>query len=356
MRPGRLLSVILVGAVAWAMAAGCARSPDAELAAVIESLQARIDAGQAASDRDAGDLRPALPLATEHQTPSWILPGDIAFASAPAFEGNRRLAPLAGHVDAPILRHPSSRRSDKSESADAAAGGAEWPMLPGMLALAADDQTDANGQEAPPAPIDRWRFKVAPYVWLPEMSGSATVLGVKQAVDLSLCDLFALADELDMIVPVKVEARHGRWNLWLDLMYMKMHDRMRESISKQVGPLTVTANAKVDVEVRMLLMEFGADYELFTLPLSADRTRQLRFDVRGGGRYVRMEGEADVTIDGSVQIGPRRRRGLWHRLGINLASSHRRRVEALRLGCDIRRIPCPGHRFRGRQRLAPVRI
>ncbi|MHC4982930.1 MAG: porin family protein [Planctomycetota bacterium] len=182
--------------------------------------------------------------------------------------------------------------------------GRQWLEFPPTLALAYDGVTGCSSLNAPPAPADRWRFQLAPYAWLPAMKGSATVRGMKQPVSLSLCDLFRLADEFDVIVPLQFEARHGRWKLWLDVQYMKMHDRLRQSISKQAGPVIVTADATVNVNMRMLLTEFGIDYELLRLPLGQGQAPQLRFDVRAGGRYIYMKGEAGIAIQGAAEIGP----------------------------------------------------
>ncbi len=178
----------------------------------------------------------------------------------------------------------------------------EFPVTPALALAGATGPTSRN---APPAPATRWRFQLAPYAWMPAMKGSVTVRGMKQSVDLSLCDLLDLADELDVVVPFQFEARHGRWKLWLDVQYMKMHDRLRESVSKQVGPVTVTADATVNVDVRMLLTEFGVDYELLNLPLGQEgQGPNLRFDLRAGGRYMRLEGEAGIAIQGAAEIGP----------------------------------------------------
>lgn len=183
-------------------------------------------------------------------------------------------------------------------------GGRKWLAFADGSARASGEGTDSNSSSTPEAAADRWRFQLTPYAWLPEMKGSATVRGMKQPVSLSLCDLFPLVDEFDVIVPLQVEARHGRWKLWLDVQYMKMHDRLRQSISKQVGPIIVTANGTVNVNMRMLLTEFGVDYELFKLPLGQDQARKLRFDVRAGGRYIYMKSEVGIAIQGAAQIGP----------------------------------------------------
>ena len=195
--------------------------------------------------------------------------------------------------------------TDTSEESDDAAGnGRQWFKFPGGPAPASDGATGPGLQEASLAPAERWRFKVIPYVWMPTVDGSVTARGTKMPVFLSKSDLVRLADEIDVVVPLQVEARHGRWKLWLDVQYYKLHDRRRQSLSKQVGPILVTADATINVNMRMLLTEFGVDYELFEVPLSEDQGRKLRFDVRAGGRYIYMKGEVGIAIQGAAQIGP----------------------------------------------------
>jgi opacity protein-like surface antigen len=179
-----------------------------------------------------------------------------------------------------------------------------WLAAGEKLAVASDRQTGSPSPRAPSPAADRWKFRLIPYAWLPAVKGSVTVLGMKQPIRLSLSDLFRLVDELDVVVPFQFEARHGRWKVWLDVQYIKMHDRLRQSVTKQVGLAMVTADVTVNVDMRMLLTEFGVDYELFTLPLGQGPAPMLRFDVRAGGRYVYMKGEAGIAAQVGVQIGP----------------------------------------------------
>ncbi len=183
-------------------------------------------------------------------------------------------------------------------------GGREWLALTDEFAMASAEGADSDSSSTSEVDADHWQFQLAPYAWLPEMKGSVTVLGMKQPVSLSLCDLFSLVDELDIVVPFQFGARHGRWKLWVDVQYMKMHDLLRRSISKQVDEGTVTADATINVNMRMLLTEFGIDYELFKLRLGQGQAPELRFDVRAGGRYMYMKGEVGIAIQGSAQIGP----------------------------------------------------
>ncbi len=196
-----------------------------------------------------------------------------------------------------------AEQANTGKEALGAGGDSKWLQLPEQLALASDEQVEKGPPQAPPPTRDRWRFQLTPYAWLPEMKGSVTVLGMRQPVNLPLCDLFSLVDELDVVVPLQLEARHGRWKLWLDIQYIKMHDRLRQSVSKQIGPEIVTADVTLNVNVRMLLTEFGVDYELFKLPLGEGQTPMLRFDVRAGGRYMYMKGEVGMVGQGAA-IGP----------------------------------------------------
>ncbi len=194
----------------------------------------------------------------------------------------------------------------KAQASDT--GGSGWLALADEFVKAPAEDSDLSSTSE--AAADRWRFQLVPYAWLPAMRGSVTVLGMKQPVSLSLCDLFPLVDELDVIVPLQVQARHGRWKFWLDVQYIKMSDRQRQRITRQmvVGPLAlnVIVDMTADVTMQMLLSEFGVDYELLKLPLGQRQTSALRFDVRAGGRYVYMKSELEISaqIFGQL-VGPR---------------------------------------------------
>lgn len=56
---------------------------------------------------------------------------------------------------------------------------------------------------AVPPPVERdWTFTVAPYIWLPAMTGSTTVDGRKAEIDTSVSDLFT---ESDFVFAVQAE-------------------------------------------------------------------------------------------------------------------------------------------------------
>ena len=148
----------------------------------------------------------------------------------------------------------------------------------------------ASGQAgefpAPPYLTSPWKFELAPYIWLPAMSGDVTVRNRTFDVDLDLDETLDLIfDDLKFAFMGRFEAHKGNLLLTLDLFYFDMEDD-----DPKVRGL------ETQVSSQILFIEFGAGYRLGTWPLSSAVYPAVSFDFLAGGRYARLE--AGIKIGG----------------------------------------------------------
>ncbi|MBI4831467.1 MAG: hypothetical protein HY801_07915, partial [Candidatus Lindowbacteria bacterium] len=118
------------------------------------------------------------------------------------------------------------------------------------------------------------------------------VKGASSEVDASFSDIL---DHLDLAVQVHLEARNGKWGLFLDPTYMKLSGD--EDVSSARGVF----GADVEVTAETWLVEFGGFYRVGEWPVGDDATRSLVFDVLAGGRYFYLNNE--IEIEGTGPLG-----------------------------------------------------
>jgi hypothetical protein len=173
-----------------------------------------------------------------------------------------------------------------------------------------DTQPDLDGASGF---VDGWEFRFIPYFWLPAIKGDVTVMGKSQPVDISVGDMWDIVQtDLEVIVPIQMEARNGPWTFWVDISYMKINDRQRGSISQTIagdgGLVSARINVSTDAKVvfKQLLTEFGADYRLCEIPLGEGESPVLTADLRLGGRYMYVKSTVDLKVRTrvGVTLGP----------------------------------------------------
>ncbi len=134
---------------------------------------------------------------------------------------------------------------------------------------------------------NKWNIQFSPYMWAPELKGDATLRGRTGPVDIGFSDLF---DNLDIAFMGRLEAWKGDWGLFLDGTYM------------DIGADFSTRQSLVsaDIDVKMIMLEFGLGYHLWETPVGKDKTQKLSFDLLGGGRYMNLKGEIDIKTNGPL--------------------------------------------------------
>jgi hypothetical protein len=185
-------------------------------------------------------------------------------------------------------------------------GGPARPAFWDLRAMSMQFEADAEALDAdvppPPAPTGGWQFRGAPYLWWPETKGKTVVAGVSTPVDISYGDALEGMDDIELAVPVQVEVRRGPWNLWVDVMYMRLASEAGRSVTVTRGPLTVTLDATLKATYEQLITEFGLDYELLRRPVKAGSPSMWGVDLRVGGRYVRLDADAELRAPGATEL------------------------------------------------------
>lgn len=124
-----------------------------------------------------------------------------------------------------------------------------------------------------------WECFVTLPGWAAGLSGDVGVGGFAPvSVELGFEEIL---DHLDMIGALSVEARHGRWGITLDGLYLKM-----SAEGETPGRLL----SSVDVQVEQVLAEIAVSYRL----LEGERGY---LDLLAGGRYMHLRNELNFHLD-----------------------------------------------------------
>ncbi len=130
-------------------------------------------------------------------------------------------------------------------------------MLIGFIALPSYGQV-RSGNPSPVQKADnKWELTVAPYAWLAGISGDTTVRDRTVHTSTSFSDLLK---DLDFGAQAQIEARKGKWGMFLQPNYLKITptaslSRPADLDIVQGGPSVREADIRLDS--RTLIMEFG---------------------------------------------------------------------------------------------------
>ena len=133
---------------------------------------------------------------------------------------------------------------------------------------------------------DAWHFTIAPYLWIPGQSGDVTVRGVDADVDLSVCDVLENLDDIEFAFMAHLEADKGRFGFYLDGFYMETEETTHQP------------NTSTKVRTQQSAIEFVGVFELteFALDKQDPQRSNLSIDLLGGGRYMNLTNDVDLTI------------------------------------------------------------
>ncbi|MDQ0317481.1 outer membrane protein [Amorphus orientalis] len=157
----------------------------------------------------------------------------------------------------------------------ALAFGAACAVLISSAAIAADlVPPAAPASDTKPVSQPDWTVSVAPYFWAAGMSGTVSSFGAPAVdVDMSFSDILS---DLDFSVMLAGEARHGRFSLSTDLLFLKLS-------TKETTPYGIAAS---NVSFGSTVMEATALAGYSILDLS-----NARLDVVGGARLWSVRNE-----------------------------------------------------------------
>lgn len=115
-------------------------------------------------------------------------------------------------------------------------------------------------------------------MWFLSLKGDVTVKGQEADLDFDFSDIF---DELNMAGMAAFEGINGRWGFFTDILFADLGKKS-----------TTNLGIKIDPEIGMFMMSFGAFYRVGTWDLSDVKEKKwpvMTLDVFGGGRYTDLE-------------------------------------------------------------------
>lgn len=192
--------------------------------------------------------------------------------------------------------------------ASLAAGGSV--LLSSLSALGQPSGAPQDNPVAASESPNPWAFRFTPYAWLTWMSGSQTVRG--RSVDIDT-NTFQLLGNSDTLVPFMgyFQARfEDRIELFADVMYAGITDRVSASRNFQVNPFVGgSVAASASIYYQQLTIEFGGAYQV--AKVGRDRgaegpgmsgVGQTAFDVLLGGRYWYQKADLTLNIAGTIGV------------------------------------------------------
>jgi hypothetical protein len=157
----------------------------------------------------------------------------------------------------------------------------------------------------PPQEPKKWEFTIAPYIWLPAMTGDLTITRVTMPVDTSISDLFT---ETDFVFGLQMEAEawyERRWGILFNGQWtvLKQNDNLVTLIEPR-PPFFPGFSVGFDLKMNMGLFEFDAAYDFGQRPFgSGSGGPTWRVQPLVGARVTVLNTEIDLGAGGSNDLG-----------------------------------------------------
>lgn len=129
-----------------------------------------------------------------------------------------------------------------------------------------------------------WEFEVIPYLWMAGVGGDVKAKGEDAHMSASFGDIW---DNLEFGAQAHVEARNGKWGMFLDATYLDVSNTKEEIRREDFGPV----DGKVDITE--WIVELGGAYQVAKWRVQKESAVSL--DILGGGRYWYMEGKLTLS-------------------------------------------------------------
>jgi hypothetical protein len=152
-----------------------------------------------------------------------------------------------------------------------------------------------SAEEIEEGPLKRngWAISVVPYVFAVSLDGTVGALGLEEEADVPFEDILkdlSAAAMLDFIV------HKGRFGLFVNTLYAKLED---EGTASLLGGTILQTDLKLGATLKMLIMSFGAGYQLGPYPLGGQgggRTPAVVVEPYVGGRWTKLDVDLDLTV------------------------------------------------------------
>ena len=165
----------------------------------------------------------------------------------------------------------------------------------------AADVISATAPTVEPVVTDGWTFSVTPYFWAAGLSGETSAFGLPVVVDID-ADFSDVWDNLDFAAMAIVDARHGRYSIFGDLIYTKLS-------ANSATPRGVLATS-VDVTAETFAGLVGAGYSVLEGPsghldiVGGIRVWSVDIDLSFSGAFLNGQSFSDgaTWVDGLVGV------------------------------------------------------
>ncbi|MDQ0143255.1 hypothetical protein [Cupriavidus necator] len=148
-----------------------------------------------------------------------------------------------------------------------------------------------------PSDSDDWRFAIAPYLWLPNVSGDFRFSGSSSTGGGNL-DIGTRPDSylqnLQFVLMLQIEARKGNWSIFGDAIYLDFNrqDTTLKSVTAGDGTrVVVPRDVATDVGSSMTggMLQLAAGYTALPAPWA-------NIEPFGGLRYLNLSARAHWTL------------------------------------------------------------
>lgn len=150
-----------------------------------------------------------------------------------------------------------------------------------------------------------WKFEVTPYLWLPSMSGTLqfhTPGGANPNVGFKINPNEYIPD-IEMAVPLVLEARTGKWLAYSDVLYMSLGANASKVKDVNFGGnlVSTTLDLGTSNDIKQTIWTVAGGYNLVQDP-------KLSLDLIAGARYLYVKSttnwqlSADVTDPGTGRV------------------------------------------------------
>ena len=170
------------------------------------------------------------------------------------------------------------------------------PVLVAVMLLAF--ATISNGAEE--KQDDRWRFAITPYIWLPSISGTMKIDTPPGFLSGNVdTDSGGILGDLQFAGMIDLQAQKGKWSLLADIMYVDFSDD-QTAYFPGVLPGSSGWTTASSWDLKALVAEFVGGYSVF-------QDENMNFDLLGGVRYARIDGDVSLNIAGPLPAWVRSR-------------------------------------------------
>jgi hypothetical protein len=157
-------------------------------------------------------------------------------------------------------------------------------------------------------PFDgNWHFSLTPYLWLPNLNGSADVRlpGVRDRLANTIEEVRVDAEigpndyleNLQFALMLTGEARKGRWSVLTDIIYVDFGDQRTRArtLTGPRGRVVDTVNRELETSLSSTVWTLAGAYTLAHAP-------SWHVDLLAGFRYLGMDSDLKWRLEGSREI------------------------------------------------------